>query len=210
MKVDALIRSLEAIAGAASGDDGEIAEFVRAARAFGGAKTLATFLTNLETLAKMSPAADGPSLGALCNSVDTLAAISEAIGSKTVCSEVFELRRIVRAYPRIPLRSLQFSPAKPARVRRPAKPLRSELVAHYKNEIARLRMGSPELTALFQRLAADTRMRGIEMAALASFVAYETSATMKKSESLRRIQQRHESYLTSAAKSEALRGSSAT
>lgn len=209
MKVEALIKSLEAAAEHTPGAGNGFGEFALVARKFGAAKTVKTFAVALEDLSKSSRSHDdGARLGSLRDSTDLVLKLARLIASKAVIGELAEFARILREYSDVPLKALEFKSAEPRA--RTAAPLRIGLVNQYQREIASTKLGSAELTAIFDRLAVDKKMRALEMAALATAIAYETPPTTKRPDALKRVRQKHESFLTSAAKSDALKGSSAT
>jgi hypothetical protein len=91
----------------------------------------------------------------------------------------------------------------------PAKPLDESRVAEIVQQLREAYKDTARFVPLFERLSADKTFTQADMAAIATLFAYKTSSKTGRTESLQRIWFVHESYTTSAAKSNFSGGKSA-
>lgn len=91
----------------------------------------------------------------------------------------------------------------------PATGVRDDVVAAYVKELEDTYKDKSSFISVFDRLRADKNVRKQEAAAIASHFVHETAVTTARPEALRRILQKHEFYISSAAKARAMSGRSA-
>jgi hypothetical protein len=90
-----------------------------------------------------------------------------------------------------------------------SKPANEKVVANAVRELKETYKDADRFMAVYEQLSANRAISAADLAAIATEFSYRTAPSTKRTESLRRIWVVHESYATSAAKSESTGGKSA-
>lgn len=170
----------------------------------GRAGTVAAFLN--APRAATAEASRGPLMADALPILERAATLVRTIAKQAVISDYQLLLVWATERPRLPIAALaQIAPAPAPGAGQAA--VRADIVREHVERIGVARPGSPAFGDALAKLTSDARVRKQEMVAIARQSADATlAASTTKAAALKRIRLRHDAYLDSAARSDAIGG----